>query len=218
MMALNANSTGNYNTAVGMVALNANSTGSENTALGYDAQVTNGHSNSTAIGSGAYVDADNKIVLGDGNVTSIGGAAAWTNYSDRRLKENIVYTNKLGLNFITRLKPVSYNYIKDTNKRRRDGLIAQDVQQTLKELGLEFSGLVIDDDKDKTMNLSYAEFVIPIITAVQELNQKNQLLEQKNQQSDQANQQLQQKVQALEAALNEMKAEIKTIKQSIQSK
>ena len=101
------------------------------------------------------------------------------------------------MNFITQLKPVSYNYIKDTNKRRRDGLIAQDVQQSLKELGIEFSGLIIDDDKDKTMNLAYAEFVIPLINAVQELNKKNQ---------------------TLESNLNEMKAEIEKLKQLIQSK
>jgi hypothetical protein len=35
-------------------------------------------------------------------------------------------------------------------------------------LGLEFSGLIIDDDQEKTMNLSYPAFVIPLITAVQE--------------------------------------------------
>ena len=195
--ALYANTTGSYNTAFGNGALNINTTGSYNTALGYNANVAAGLTNSTAIGNGASVDVSNKIVLGNASAQTVGGYGAWSNWSDRRLKENIVYTNKLGLNFITRLKPVSYNYIKDTNKRRRDGLIAQDVEQTLKELGLEFSGLIIDDNKDKTMNLSYAEFVIPMITAMQELNQKNK---------------------ALESTLSEMKAEIEKLKQSPQNK
>ena len=143
-------------------------------------------------------------MLGNASATTVGGYGGWANYSDRRLKENILYSNKLGLNFISQLKPVSYNYIKDTNKRRRDGLIAQDVQQTMKELGLEFSGLIIDDDADKTLNLAYAEFVIPLINAVQELNVKNQQLQQKNQDFEQA--------------LLELKVEIEKLKQSIQTK
>ena len=31
-------------------------------------------------------------------------------YPDKRLKENIVYESDLGLNFISRLKPASFNY------------------------------------------------------------------------------------------------------------
>ncbi len=204
MEALNSNTSGNGNTAIGKNSMIGNVTGSNNTAMGFNSDVAGNVSNSTAIGYQAYVNASNKIVLGNASATTIGGYGAWVNYSDRRLKENIVYTNNLGLNFISQLKPASYNYIKDENKRRRDGLIAQDVEQTLQELGLEFSGLIIDDDADKTMNLSYAEFVIPLVNAVQELNQKNQ--------------QLQQKEEALEAALEEMKAEIELLKQAIQSK
>ena len=94
--------------------------------------------------------------------------AIWSNYSDRHLKENITYRDQPGLDFIMKLKPASSNYVKDENKRRRDGLIAQDVQATLQDLGIEFSGLVIDNDKDQTLNLSYGEFVIPLINAIQE--------------------------------------------------
>jgi len=54
------------------------------------------------------------------------------------------------------------------NKTRRDGLIAQDVQEALTDLGLEFSALVIDDDPIRTLNLSYELFVVPLITAVKE--------------------------------------------------
>jgi uncharacterized small protein (DUF1192 family) len=107
-------------------------------------------------------------VLGNTSATTVGGYGAWTNYSDARLKENIIYKGDLGLDFIMKMKTVSYNYIDDENKRRRDGLIAQDVQQAMKELGVEFSGLVVDDDEMKTLNLSYGEFVIPLINAVKE--------------------------------------------------
>ena len=101
-------------------------------------------------------------------MATIGGYGAWVNYSDKRLKENITYSNKLGLDFILKLKTASYNYIDDTNKRRRDGLIAQDVQDVLKDINLPFSGLVEDNDVVKTLNLSYVEFVIPLINAIKE--------------------------------------------------
>jgi hypothetical protein len=198
---LSSNTTGDGNTAVGKNAMSVNITGNNNTAIGFNANVLEGISNSTAIGYDALVTSSNKIVIGNASATTVGGYGSWTNYSDRRLKENIEYRNNLGLNFITRLKPASYNYIKDSNKRRRDGFIAQDVEQTLKELGIEFSGLVIDNNKDKTQNLSYAEFVVPLVAAVQELNQENLLLKHKNAQ--------------MEASLEQMKIEIQQLKQLI---
>jgi len=167
--ALYNNTTGSYNTANGNMVLSSNTTGSNNTAIGFQANVASGAlTNATAIGSDAVVNASNKVVIGNSNVTSIGGYANWTNYSDKRLKENIIYKNDLGLNFISKLKTVSYNYKADQLKHRRDGLIAQDVAKALKDLGMQFSGLVIDDDKNKTENLSYGDFVIPLINAVQE--------------------------------------------------
>jgi len=202
--ALGSNTTGNGNTAIGKNSMAWLTIGDNNTAIGFDSNIANGISNSTAIGYQATVNSSNKIVIGNASVTTIGSYGTWTNYSDRRLKENIVYSGNLGLNFITRLKPASYNYIKDTNKHRRDGLIAQDVQQVLKELGIEFSGLIIDNDADKTQNLAYAEFVIPLINAVNELNAKNLQLQEENQDFRQS--------------LLEVKSEIARLKQTIQSK
>ena len=118
------------------------------------------------------VNARNKIVFGNAKRTQPSADMAnFTNYSDRRLKENIVYKNDLGLNFITRLRPATYNYIKDKNKRLRHGFIAQDVQQVLNDLNTSFSGLVVDNDSAKTLNISYSDFVIPLITAAQEQQQ-----------------------------------------------
>jgi trimeric autotransporter adhesin len=172
---------GSYNTAVGVASANSLVFGSNNTFLGRSAGVTNITSgtsvdNSMALGNNAKVNASNKVVIGNGAVSSIGGNGAWVNYSDRRLKENIVYTNKLGLNFINSLNTASYNYISDNNKRRRDGLIAQDVQAVLKNLGLEFSGLIEDNDSTKTLNISYGELVMPLINAVKELSEENKKL------------------------------------------
>jgi hypothetical protein len=146
----------------------SNISGNNNTVVGFNSNVSNGVSNSSAIGYQAIANASNKIVLGNASATTVGGYGAWTNYSDRRLKENIEYRNSLGLDFLLKLKTASYNYRADENKIRRDGLIAQDVQQALQELGIEFSALVVDDDPQKTMNLSYDSFVIPLINGMQQ--------------------------------------------------
>jgi trimeric autotransporter adhesin len=176
-LALNSNTSGNSNVANGTRALYTNTTGLNNTALGFCADVSyEDLFNCTAIGYSAKVNASNKVVIGNSSVTTIGGYANWSNFSDRRLKENIVYTSKLGLDFIKKLQTVSYNYTSDSLKHRRDGLIAQDVEAALNELGLQFSGLVVDDDKDKTLNLAYGDFVIPLINSVKELSKQNDAL------------------------------------------
>jgi len=169
--ALYDNTEGSFNTAVGEWALQHYITGNNNTAIGYSAGTFLGNgnlTNTTVIGYGAKVFSSNKVVIGNSNVTTIGGYANWSNYSDIRFKENIVYKKDLGLDFIMKLKTASFNYKDDENKRRRDGLIAQDVEAALNELGADFSGLIVDDDPQKTMNLSYGNFVMPLINAVKE--------------------------------------------------
>lgn len=155
--------------------------GSNIDCIGYYSEAINDYPDQEmAIGNMAKVGSANRIVIGNTSVTSIGGYANWALYSDVRLKENIVYRNDLGLNLILSLKPVSYCYTDDKNKVRRDGLIAQDVSNTLDSLGLAFSGLVIENDSARTMSLSYSSFVVPLITAVQEqqaqLRQDQELL------------------------------------------
>jgi hypothetical protein len=135
-----------------------------------------------ALGHDSEVNVDDKVVIGNSSVTTIGGYANWSNYSDIRLKENIHYTKKIGLDFIMKLKTVSYNYKDDKNKTRRDGLIAQDVKKVMDDLDIDFSGLIIDNDQLKTMNLSYQTFVIPLINSIQEQqkiieNQQNEIKE-----------------------------------------
>ncbi|MEK7647103.1 MAG: tail fiber domain-containing protein [Patescibacteria group bacterium] len=160
---------GSFNSAYGYRALATNYSGDRNTAIGYMADVTaNNLINTIAIGYQASVTASNKAVIGNREVRTVGGYGAWSNYSDARLKENIYYKNDLGLAFIKDLKTASFNYKGTISQDRRDGLIAQDVQTTLKKLGVQFSGLVVDDDAQSTLNLSYEMFTIPLINAVQE--------------------------------------------------
>lgn len=200
--ALNSNTSGDGNTAVGKNTLTGCATGNNNTAIGSRADVTGNYSNATAIGYFAIADANNKVVIGNSDVTSIGGKVSWSLTSDARLKENIVYNNKLGLNFISSLKTATYHYKNDKSQIQYNGLVAQDVQKLLNDLGLQFSGLVVEDNPEKYLRLSYAEFVIPLINSVQELNKQNQQLQQKNE--------------TLEATINSMKADLELLKNSIQ--
>ncbi len=102
------NTTGGANTGIGMEALYSNSTGSDNTAVGAYANVSSGTlSNATALGASAMVTASNSVRIGSSSVTSIGGYANWTNFSDGRYKKNI-QSNVPGLAFINKLNPVTY--------------------------------------------------------------------------------------------------------------
>jgi hypothetical protein len=102
------NTSGYYNLADGAYALYQNSTGYYNTGVGAFATVTSGAlSNATALGFEAYVSSSNSVVVGNTSVTSIGGYANWTNFSDGRYKKNI-QQNVPGLAFINKLTPITY--------------------------------------------------------------------------------------------------------------
>ncbi|MDR1120363.1 MAG: tail fiber domain-containing protein, partial [Dysgonamonadaceae bacterium] len=106
--ALYDNTTGSYNTASGDYALSHNTTGNFNTAVGaYVSVKETDLSNATAIGYLATATSSNQVKIGNGSVTSIGGFADWTNFSDKRAKKNI-RTDVPGLVFINRLQPVTY--------------------------------------------------------------------------------------------------------------
>lgn len=192
---LYSNTEGSLNTANGYLAMSANTLGSSNTAqgasagmgiiegnfntfVGASADATGDYTNATAIGANAKVDASNKVRIGDNTVTVIEGQVAFTIPSDRRLKENISVNKSLGLNFITRLQPVNYNYISDKTKVRHDGFIAQEVEQVMKDLNLPFSGL--KKSSNGTYSLAYSDFVMPLVNAVKEQQQQIDDLKKQN--------------------------------------
>ena len=63
--------------------------------------------NCTGVGYGAYASASNLVEIGNWTVTSIGGYAGWTNFSDGRYKKS-VREDVPGLAFIRLLHPVTY--------------------------------------------------------------------------------------------------------------
>lgn len=98
--------------------------------------------------------------------------------SDRNLKNTINdLDTEMSKELITRLKPSSFKYNESESDRTHFGLIAQDVEEALKEIGLttkDFAGLVIENEKsedgkeeNKTYALRYEEIIAPLIKVVQ---------------------------------------------------
>jgi len=138
---LHDNSSGNYNTAVGYNALQYNSTGGNNTAFGHGAGPSPSHlnlNNTTAIGYAASVTADNQVRIGNTSVTSIGGYAGWSNFSDVRYKQNIK-EDVVGLDFIMGLRPITYNLDISAiaEKLGEDTRIDKDGNRVKEQLGAE---------------------------------------------------------------------------------
>jgi len=184
---LSSNISGTGNTAMGYKSLDLNTSGKYNTALGMYAYINGNYDNSTAMGCNTKITASNQIRLGNSDVTSIGGYANWTNVSDGRFKKD-VQENVKGLEFIMKLRPVTYHLDMDAIARYNNtpdslrlpqaeglkaaelqtGFIAQEVEQAAQSLGYDFSGVDAPKNADDYYGLRYAEFVVPLVKAVQE--------------------------------------------------
>ena len=204
--ALNQNILGEKNTAVGYQALAGNGSGSFNTGIGYLAGTDNNNlTNTTAIGHNAKTTADNQVRIGNYDVDDIGGQVAFSALSDGRYKKN-VRENISGLDFIMGLKPVSYNLdinavalklsndnlnlesveIKNARAKRESkrevGFIAQDVEKLVKEMEIDFNGVVVPKNDNGTYALRYSQFVVPLVKAMQEqqklIVEQNELINQ----------------------------------------
>ncbi len=201
--AMSSNTTGNYNTAIGISALTANITGSNNTGIGVGAGPSPGTnpSNFTAIGysSGRIGSNSNTIEIGNSSITWIGGQVNWNTYSDESIKDDI-QANVPGLSFIKKLRPVSYRLnihrqnkicgIEDTvqfegryaiENKIQTGFLAQEVERAAKEINYDFSGVSAPKGNAKLYSLAYAEFVVPLVKAVQE---QQTIIEKQQQQID----------------------------------
>ena len=106
--ALRRNTTGTGNTAIGENALNYNVSGANNTGLGRATSIVN-LNNATAVGYAATATANNKIRLGNATITSLESQVNLTVTSDRRFKKDF-REDVSGLDFILRLRPVTYHY------------------------------------------------------------------------------------------------------------
>jgi trimeric autotransporter adhesin len=217
--ALRSNSTGNYNTAMGVGALASSSTGNFSTAIGVSALINNTggdkniaigynsgtHSstpnifNTISIGNDDILNAfQNQVFLGNTSTGFIGGKVTWSVFSDARIKNTIIEDVK-GLDFILRLRPVTYHISNkaitsltgnketpdfpgkyDGEKIKYSGFLAQEVEQAAKGAGYDFSGYTAPKNQWSLYTLSYEQFVVPLVKAMQEqqviiTNQQKQL-------------------------------------------
>ncbi|MFM7079310.1 MAG: tail fiber domain-containing protein, partial [Bacteroidota bacterium] len=185
---LSPNGTGN--TAVGFAAGDVFNFATGNTLIGANATAnTNGLTNATALGFGATITASNQVRIGNAEVNSIGGIVNWTSLSDGRVKREIK-ENVPGLDFILQLRPVTYrldfdnmksitgtdNMLGRGDKTTYTGFIAQEVESAANNLGFDFSGVDHSKNSGDLYGLRYAEFVTPLVKAVQELAKQNQEL------------------------------------------
>lgn len=189
---------GQYNTALGYNALPSTTTASNNTAGGSFAGIGGNYTNTTAIGAAASPTASNRITIGTAlSLNLTGGYGTWQNFSDARFKRD-VQQDVPGLDFILRLRPVSYLLDAEATERksgnwqrmdtcmvkdlrttymqriaevaaeRQTGFIAQEVEEAARAIGFDFDGVHHPVDANDTYTLGYELFTLPLIQAVKE--------------------------------------------------
>ena len=99
---------------------------------------------------------------------AVGGSAAWTNWSDIRLKKNID-TISDPLSIITQLRGVSFNW-KDPKRDQKTeyGFIAQEVEQVLPSLITEMGNGNDANDKTKYKSITSSEITPFLVEGMKE--------------------------------------------------
>jgi hypothetical protein len=227
------NTTGSYNSNIGYGAGQYNQTGSKNSCFGYLAGQNNkgdnntfigyeatsndaSFSNSTAVGSGSSIVDDAATMLGNAATKAVEAYASYYILSDGKYKKN-VKENVAGLDFINKLRPVTYNMdvtglnkflhadeklfsknmISSKEQKVYTGFIAQEVEKAANDVGYDFSGIKKPSSDKSFYALSYADFVPPLVKAVQQLSKQNDSLKEINA--------------SLQSQMNEMKAAIQKL-------
>ncbi len=121
--------------------------------------------------------ADNSYTLGDSSLrfTSVYAVNGAIQTSDARQKTNI-QNSDLGLDFINKLRPVSYNWKSGPDSAVHYGLIAQETEKAVvdaRHANNDFQVPIVDhDEKTDRYGLRYTELISPVIKAVQEIYNK----------------------------------------------
>jgi hypothetical protein len=89
--------------------------------------------------------------------------------SDIRKKKNVEPLNR-GIEFINKLRPVSYQFKRGETDLIHYGFIAQDIEVINEEEKVNFAGL--DNVNPDHLGLRYTEFIAPLTKAVQEQQQQ----------------------------------------------
>ena len=196
--ALGNNDSGYGNTALGRESFSSNANYNNSTALGYLCQVT--ASNQVRIGNNAVTSIGGQVgwtTLSDARfktesnqkvpgIDFIKKLRPITYFVNHEVVNNFLETNVVkSLNGRKGLGADASTQIAKRaipEKTLESGFMAQEVEQAAKELGYEFNGVDAPKNEKDYYGLRYSQFVVPLVKAVQELNEK---LEQKQAENDQ---------------------------------
>jgi len=190
-----------YNVAFGYNAGTTLNNGYNNVFLGANTDVNGiGYYNVIAIGQATVCTAASQVTMGNSATSSYRAYANWSNISDGRYKNN-VREDVPGLTFINELRPVTYTLdatgidqflhknssadkklnteskavqvkaLREKEQVRYTGFVAQEVEEAAKKLGFDFSGIDAPKNENDLYALRYADFVVPLVKAVQEQQQ-----------------------------------------------
>ena len=182
MGALSNLTNGDNNVAIGPGTIRLITNNSNNIALGSFAlsQLLSGNNN-IGIGANAEVpslNANNQVRIGNNLHTYYGIQVGWSITSDKRWKSEIQKSN-LGLDFIKKLNPVSYVRNNDESKKIEYGFIAQELEEALNNSDATNNGIITKDDAGM-YSVRYNDLLSPMVKAIQELEEENQILKNQN--------------------------------------
>ena len=156
-----------------------NISGSNNTLIGASILTSSSDSlsgsNNTLIGKSASpssASVNNEMTLGHSGLNTLRcNQTSITSLSDGRDKINVAELGE-GLDFVTRLKPVKFEWkTRDGNIKDgtcEAGFIAQDLQKLQKDTDTDYLKLVMDSNPDR-LEASYGKLVPILVRAIQEL-------------------------------------------------
>jgi len=187
--------TGSFNTGMGYQVLYSLTSGSSNTCYGLYAgyALTSGSSNifigqdagRSGSPGGLFTTENNRVVMGNGNITNAYIQVSWTVTSDARDKTDVV-DSKYGLEFVKGMRPVEFKWDKRSNyfngkpdgthkeAKTQIGFLAQDVIALEKQHGAVAKDLLIADDEkeEEIVSITETKMIPVLVKALQELNAK----------------------------------------------
>jgi len=197
--ALYNNTTGTYNTAIGYNSNNSVANNLTNTtSIGYNATTT--ASNQVRIGNSSVTSIGGQVgwsTISDGrakkNIRAEVPGLAFINilqpvtYNldldaiDEILKSDDPeinrFTDSLRMAQSSEEKEIIAKARANKEKRVYTGFVVQDVEKAARSVGYDFSGVDTPENDKSVYGLRYAEFVVPLVKAVQELSEQNNRLQ-----------------------------------------
>jgi len=177
------------------IGYNTKANGICNIAIGYNTNV-GGYSNVIVIAPNTTIYRSNAIYMGNATHGIYNCVYVdWTYCSDRNEKTNIeTLSYNFGLPLIKKLRPVKFNwdirekYVqkcgfefgqKDgtlVQEKENYGLIAQELEQALKELNLRFDALKVKPTK---YQISETHLLAPLVKSIQQLSNKLDIIKER---------------------------------------